>query len=181
MIEAKQVFEILMRENSQMLLTYLRACVRSPHVVDELFQETMLSAWKKLDNFDTSRAFAPWLRGIAKNHILTHYRQYKQEVLMDNEQLLDYLEQSINQIDKQAGDTWQDKVAPLNICIQQLPETYRSAIEARYLHSQKSQEISRTLNISTEALKKRLQRAKKLLFTCLNHKISLEVGNESAK
>lgn len=178
MPETKQIFEILMRENSQMLLTYLRSSVSPTHVVDELFQETMLTAWQKLHSFDNTRPLGPWLRGIAKNHLLAHYRKSKQEILICNEQTLDYLEQAINQIDQQAGDSWQQKVAPLNDCIQKLPEKYRTAIEARFIHNQKPQAISLMFNISPEALKKRLQRAKKLLFNCLNTKIPLEAENE---
>lgn len=180
MLNAKQVFEILIRENSQMLLTYLRACVQSQHLVDELFQETMLTAWQKLDSFDQSRPFAPWLRGIAKKHMLTYFRHIKHEQLMCNEQALDYLDRAITQIDSQVGDNWQQKIAPLHSCIQQLPEKYRTVIEARYLHNQKPQAISAATLIAPETLKKRLQRAKKMLFSCLNSKISLEAHHESA-
>lgn len=179
MLDAKQVFEILIREHSQMLLTYLRASVGASHQVDELFQETMLTAWQRLDSFDQRRPFAPWLRGIAKNHLLAFYRKNQHEQLMSNEQVLEHIDYAMAQIDKQAGDNWQDKLTPLHICIQQLPDSYRNAIEARYLHNQKPQAISKQSNIHPETLKKRLQRAKKRLFTCLNSKITLESNNES--
>ena len=47
--EAQGVFEILVRENEAMLMTYLRAAVRNQAVVEDLFQETMLVAWRKLN------------------------------------------------------------------------------------------------------------------------------------
>lgn len=175
-MNSKQVFEILMRENMQMLLTYLRATVKAPHLVDEIFQETMLTAWQKLDDFDTSRLFAPWLRGIAKNHILTHYRKSKREMLLGNDELLNFIEQKIHLIEQQPGDNWSDKIAPLHTCIKALPEKYREAIEARYIHEQKPATITRELNVPAETIKKRLQRAKKNLFTCLNNKLTAEVS-----
>ena len=47
-IQAETVFEILVRENAGMLTTYLRAVVWDPAVVDDLFQDTMLVAWRRL-------------------------------------------------------------------------------------------------------------------------------------
>jgi RNA polymerase sigma-70 factor (ECF subfamily) len=57
--EAREVFEILVRENYPMLMTYLRAVVRDESVIDDLFQETMLIAWQKLDEYDRARPFGP--------------------------------------------------------------------------------------------------------------------------
>ena len=52
--EAKAIFEILVRENQAMLMTYLRAVARNQSVIDDLFQETMLVAWQKLNEYDQS-------------------------------------------------------------------------------------------------------------------------------
>lgn len=46
---AKLAFEILARENSRMLTAYLRTLVDDESVVDDLFQESMLVAWRRLD------------------------------------------------------------------------------------------------------------------------------------
>ena len=62
----KQVFEVLMRENADMLLAFLRASVRDKHAAEDIFQETMIVAWRRMDSFDRERSFAKWLRGIAK-------------------------------------------------------------------------------------------------------------------
>lgn len=159
-----------------MLLTYLRATVQSPHLVDEIFQETMLTAWQKLDDFDNSRLFGPWLRGIAKNHVLTHYRKAKREILMGNDDVLNVIEQKLFLIEQQPGDCWADKLAPLKLCIKQLPNKYREAIEARYIQEQKPSTLTQQLNISADAIKKRLQRGKKHLFDCLQQKLTAEAS-----
>ncbi|KMT64423.1 sigma-70 family RNA polymerase sigma factor [Catenovulum maritimum] len=177
-MQPNKVFEILMREHSQMLLTYLRALVQTPDLVDEIFQQTMVTAWQKLDDFDTSRPFAPWLRGIAKMHVLTHYRKSKTEILLCNQEVLDYLELHIHTLEQTPGDSWQDKIAPLNQCIEQLPNSYKQTIEARYLHEQKNAVIVQQLQISAEALKKRLQRAKQILFDCLAKKTAMAGEHE---
>ena len=58
----RQVFEILARENADMLVAYLRSLVRSADAVDDLFQEVMLTAWKRLDDYDACQKTSsdPW-------------------------------------------------------------------------------------------------------------------------
>ena len=51
MNKGKEVFEILMRENADMLLAFLRASVRDSHAVDEMFQKRwswLGEGWKTL-------------------------------------------------------------------------------------------------------------------------------------
>lgn len=167
-----------MRENSQMLLTFIRASVLNRQLVDETFQETMLIAWQKLDSFDLDKPFGPWLRGIAKNVMLQQYRKTKHENLMSNHHLLDYIDEHVNQIDKYNGDSWEDKVAPLKYCLTKLPNKYQQTIEARYTNQQKLNEVENQLSISSEALKKQLQRARKMLFECIIKKMALNTKYE---
>lgn len=75
----RKAFEILVRENARMLTTYLRSLVHDEAAVDDLFQETMVVAWRRLDECDLSRPFSPWLRGIASRFVMAHYRKRKQQ------------------------------------------------------------------------------------------------------
>ena len=169
-MKSEQVFEILMREHTGMLLTYLRAVVGSPAAVDDIYQETMLTAWDKLDSFDKTRTFGPWLRGIAKNHALAYFRRAKRDMLMCNDTILEYLDQQLHQIELGSGDSWQEKTNMLHQCIEQLPSTYQQVIRLRYLEERKTAEVQQNVDITKEALKKRLLRAKKQLFQCLQQK-----------
>lgn len=169
-MKSEQVFEILMREQTGMLLTYLRAIVGSPAAVDDIYQETMLTAWRKLDSFDRTRSFGPWLRGIAKNHALAHFRCAKRDMLMCNDAILEHLDQQLLHIELSSGDSWQEKTKVLHQCIEQLPEKYQQVVRLRYLEERKTAEVQQHLDISKEALKKRLPRAKKQLFQCLQQK-----------
>ncbi len=46
--KAQLAFEILARENSRMLTAYLRTLVADEAVIDDLFQEAMIVAWREL-------------------------------------------------------------------------------------------------------------------------------------
>jgi len=168
--EAEAVFEILVRENEGMLMAYLRAAVRTEAVADDLFQETMLTAWKKLDEFDRTRPFGPWLRGIAARLVMAHYRKAKRSFLLGDNEMLEYVSQQIEHISTNAGDTWEEKVEGLVHCIEALPDRYRQPIQLRYFEDTPARRIADVSGISLEAVKKRLQRARAMLLDCLRRK-----------
>ena len=175
--KAKLAFEILARENSRMLTAYLRTLVDDESVVDDLFQESMLVAWRRLDECDLSRPFGPWLRGIAGRLILAHYRKRKALPVFLNEALLTHVGQQFESISTRPGDTWDEKVGAIRECIAALSESQRAVIEGRYFDELKTSALAKRLDISFEACKKRLIRARGLLAQCLARKgILTEVG-----
>ncbi len=169
-IKAETVFEILVRENADMLTTYLRAVVWRPEVVDDLFQETMMVAWRRLPDYDPLQPFGPWLRGIAARLVMAHARATKRDLMVCDEFVLDYLDVQIERISRQSGDTWDDKIVALRECVAALPELLRQAISLRYLEECPAQTVARRLNVTLEAVKKRLQRGRTQLLECLQRK-----------
>jgi RNA polymerase sigma-70 factor len=169
-MEAEAVFEILVRENADMLTTYLRAVVWRQAAVDDLFQETMLVAWKRLPEYDASRPFGPWLRGIAARLVMAYSRKSKRELLVCDDQVLEYLDRQVQHISERAGDTWDEKVVALQDCIAALPEDQRQTIRLRYLEGRSADQTAGLLNVTVEAIKKRLQRARAQLLLCLRRK-----------
>lgn len=167
---AKLAFEILARENSRMLTAYLRTLVDDESVVDDLFQESMLVAWRRLDECDLSRPFGPWLRGIAGRLVLAHYRIRKTLPVFLNEALLTHVDQQFESITTRPGDTWDEKVVAIRECIAALSASHRAAIQGRYFDELKTSALAERLDISFEACKKRLVRARCLLAECLARK-----------
>lgn len=172
----KDLFEILVREHADMLATYLRCVVRDPTAVDDLFQETMLTAWRTLDRFDRSRPFGPWLRGIAGKLVLAHRRKTAKSFLLCDEQVLEHLEVRHVAFSRLPGDTLEDKLDGLRHCLKQLPERYRKAVELRYNEGLQGASLASRLDISGEAMKKRLQRGRARLLDCLQRKLAAASG-----
>ena len=54
--KSQRAFEILCRENTRMLMVYLRSFLRNEATVDDLFQETLIVAWRRLDRCDLKPA-----------------------------------------------------------------------------------------------------------------------------
>jgi RNA polymerase sigma-70 factor (ECF subfamily) len=153
-----------------MLLTYIRATIRDPGTVDDIFQETMIVAWRRFDDDNQSRSLAAWLRGIARKLILAHYSSRGKGPAYCDEAVLEALDERLAHIDNQKGDTWKDKIAALETCMEHLPESLRRCIELFYRNDCKTEEIARQMDTTREAVKKRLQRARRLLADCLRRK-----------
>ena len=172
MSEAKEVFEILMRENADMLLAFLRSSIRDNDAVEELFQETMIVAWRRLDHFDRGRSFGKWIRGIAGKLILAHYRKSKRNPLTVGESSIEWMDQRFTQIQRIRGDTLSDKLDLLRECIRALSVDNRATVEARYLRQLSLEEIVNEFGVALQTVKKRLYRSKSQLGECLRLKLA---------
>lgn len=171
-MDARDLFEILAREHADGLMAYLRSAVDDATVADDLFQETLLVAWRRLDDFDRQRSFGPWLRGIAAKLVLAHRRQRATHALPCDAETLEYLNKRLTQVQRLPGDTLDEKLSALADCVSALPESFRTAIQLRYHDELPPQELAGRLQLSAEALKKRLQRARALLLDCMQTKLN---------
>lgn len=173
-MDARDVFEILVRDHADLLMVFIRATIRDATLADDVFQETMLTAWRRLPDYDKTRPFGPWLRGIAGNVILTAHRQRKRGNVLCDDELLDHLSQRCEWIAKSPqADTLDEKLEALRECVQGLPDAYREAIESRLrVEDESSESIAARLGVGLETLKKRLQRARSRLLDCLQRKLS---------
>ena len=168
--EPLALFEILVRENADSLTAFLRASVHDEAAADDLFQETLLIAWRKVGEYDRSRPFGAWLRGIAKRLVLAHWRTAAREVPASGELVLDQVDQRLGQLERQSGDTLDQKVAALKECIERLAPMYREPIDLHYQHRRTTEWIAQHLATTKDAVQKRLQRARVALAECLEAK-----------
>ena len=171
-MDAIQLFEILVRENADMLIAYIRSSTRDDAVADDIFQETMLTAWRRLGDYDKDRPFGPWLRGIAARILLAHHRKAARDFAVCDEETLDGFSQRFETLDRLPGDAFDDKLEALRDCLQKLPEQYREPIRLRYGEDIGVGGIVERMGLAAETVKKRLQRAKARLLDCINRKLA---------
>ncbi|MFO0902073.1 MAG: sigma-70 family RNA polymerase sigma factor [Pirellulales bacterium] len=175
-MDARDVFEILAREHADSLMAYLRAVVEDAAAADDLFQETLVVAWRRIDDFDRRRPFGPWLRGIAAKLVLAWRRQQAGQDRLCDAQTLEHLDQRLSQVQRLTGDTLDEKLAALADCLTGMPDSFREAIQLRYQDEVRPQELANRLQVSAEALKKRLQRARAMLLECIQAKLTAAGG-----
>jgi RNA polymerase sigma-70 factor len=167
------LFEILARENADALTAFLRASLHDPAAADDVFQETLIVAWRRIRDYDRARPFGAWLRGIARRLVLARARRSAREVPVSSERVLDYLDQRLAQIERQPGDTLDEKLAALRDCLGRLEPMYREPLDLHYDQCRTTEWIAEKLATTKDAVQKRLQRARLQLAECLERKAVL--------
>lgn len=166
-IDAPAVFEILVREHADMLGAYLRTLVGSDSSFDDIFQESMLVAWRRLADYDRSRPFAPWLRGIAQVLVLEHMRKKKARPVTADPLVLAEIDKRFEEFGRGPGDSFADRAERIWVCVARLPESMREAINLVYVRGMQIGAAAESLGASRETVGKRVQRGRQLLAECL--------------
>jgi RNA polymerase sigma-70 factor (ECF subfamily) len=166
------MFELLVRDHVQALHVFLRAQTRDAAVADDLLQETLLAAWHALDHFDPERAFGPWLRGIARNLVRNHRSRRVREQVVASDAWADLLEEHCAALQRLRNDRLDEQLTQLRLCLDSLPTTYRTAIECRYRDGLRGAALQQRLQITCEAMLKRLQRGRQMLADCLQRQLA---------
>ncbi len=165
-LSAREVFEILAREHADMLAGFLSSLVRSRDGVDDLFQETMLTAWRRLDRYDRTQPFGPWLRGIAANLVLRHRERAARDFYRFEPRVLEELEDSYAEL-VPAPPQWSATLERLAHCLDRLSDTLRTTLALVYERGLAVRAAAAELGDAEEAVKKRLQRGRQRLAECL--------------
>lgn len=159
-----KAFEILVREHHRRWLAYALSLVTKPTQAEDLVQEALLVAYRKLDSFDTSHNFSNWVRGIIKN-------KYYEMVRKENCFVLD--EKQIESLDHAHSfwDTYDaDEINPFQIlkkCIEKLPELLHQSIDTFYMQELTYAESATVLECNEATLRKRMQRGREELGKCM--------------
>jgi RNA polymerase sigma factor (sigma-70 family) len=138
----------------------------------DIFQDTVLVAWRRLADYDRTRPFGPWLRGIARLVALEHAKRRARAPLASS-RIIDAVERDLAALDRFAGDGaepamgFRERLDALADCLARLPERSAAVVQAAYRDSRPLAAIARDLEEQEEAVKKRLQRARALLADCL--------------
>lgn len=170
--DARAVFEILVREHADMLETYLRAIMGPDPTMDDIFQEAMIVAWKRLADYDRSRPFGPWLRGIAHVLVMEHARKGRARPRTTDPQVLAELDQRFEALGRAPGDTFRERADVLWRCMAKLPEAMREAVDLVYLRGITLSAAAESLGSGREAFWKRVQRARQLLAECIERSLA---------
>lgn len=163
-----------------MLMAFIRSIQFDQSSADDVWQETMIVAWRRIDDFDSSRPFGPWLRGIAQKIVLSKAAKPSQRMIVADLESMEYLSQRFESVQSLAGDTLDEKLDSLRECMALLPDHERQCIEMRYTQNLMPAELCERLSVALETVKKRLVRAKQRLIDCITNKIERKTSEGAA-
>lgn len=162
----------------------LRAFVRSlgvaPMWVDDVAQEAFIVAYDRLDEFDETRDFGAWVRGIARNLVINERRKdaRRKRILSDN--LTDILvsTSSVPEVEKEElGDRGAAQLLALRQCLDTLPEKSRNLVVSRYQNDASAPDIAEKLGMKAPAVRKALERVRVSLRKCMEEKLQPATPN----
>lgn len=171
-----ELFEILVREHSRDLELFLRSVVRDPELVDDLYQETLLVAWRRLDDFDRARSFGAWLRGIARNLAFAARRNHGRSGVLVEDDVLEALDKRFEAFGRLPGDDLDERLELLERCMEELTDRSREAVRLRYEEELDTEQVAEQTASTVFAVRKILLRARERLGECFDRRLSIQGG-----
>jgi RNA polymerase sigma-70 factor (ECF subfamily) len=162
-------FVRLFANGQREVLRYILALVPDANDADEILQETAVALWKKFDQFEPSSPFVPWACRFAIHYVL----KYREQRARRSKFL------SIEVIDQLATERLKEDEAlevrrrALTTCLKQLSDIERLLVEQRYSERTTVAQMAEVTGQKVSALYRALERVRRRLFECINHRLEL--------
>jgi len=165
-------FMRLVFESERELLRYVMAVVPDRADARDVVQDTLVALWKKRTQYDPSFPIVPWACRFAMNEIRMHRRREARWRIIQDDQLIEVLFARRQELAPKL-DARQEY---LQVCLEKLPARQRTVVEGYYLKEETVEQVAKKTNASVEAIYKILQRARQVLFECVNRGMRNEEG-----
>lgn len=138
----------------------------TPVEADDILQETFLTAYKKIEQFDFESDIYTWLYTIARNRCIDEFRKQKHNQKRSNRSVDEF------QLAAEPGpeDEQSEDLHMLRKAIAELPELLRSIVVMKTIDGLSYPEISTITGVNEQTLKNRMFRARKELAESLKEK-----------
>jgi RNA polymerase sigma-70 factor, ECF subfamily len=163
------VFAELVRPYEPVLFRVAFAMLRNQADAEDVTQETLLRAFRKLQSFRSEARFSTWLMSIAMNEARGQLRRRKGRPLAHEESSHDRLAKSPELVVRDERESPFDRMARAELgarlhgAISKLPPAYKTVLQLRILDEQSIRTTAQILRWSEGAVKVRLHRARRLL------------------
>lgn len=147
---------------------FLLGLTTDSHRVDDLVQETFLTALKKADDFQEGTNFRAWLYSIARYKLLATFRDASREPASSlSQEVIEAL--CAVEPDFSSND---ERLRHLPDCLQKLAPQARRAMELCYQQTKGPAEIAACMGWTPGAVKVTLSRARSVVRECIERKLA---------
>ena len=169
-------FETLVRTYTPRLLAVARRMMPTDEDARDVVQDAFLNAFRSIDRFEGQSKVSTWLHRIVVNAALMKLRTRRRKPEESLEPLLPSFKESGGHMDKftqwdEAADQLAEREETRQVvrdAILSLPDTYREVLILRDIEEMSTDETARSLDITPNAVKIRLHRARLALRTLLD-------------
>ncbi len=166
-------FDELVLENHQSVRLFLARYIHCPQHVDDLAQETFVTAFKQLSRFRGQSKPSTWLIGIARNKALQFMRmeqRRRNKVLRFADMMLGY-EQLQHGSCESLENEYLNRMDALEHCLDQLPPHSLSLVEQFYFGRVSAVAIAVQTGAKESAVRMKLKRIRNVLQKCIRTKL----------
>ncbi len=165
-----QEFADLFVRHQRRVYGYILTIVANVNDADDLFSETSLILWKRVEDFDFDADFTAWACGVARNVI----RNWRVKQGRDRHLFSDELLARLGSEREEASD-WLDGVRDaLRGCLAQLKPAQRQFVQRCYGGKETVAAIAAAEGRSADAAYQQLSRLRKQLMECIQRNMSGE-------
>ncbi|MBA3947760.1 MAG: sigma-70 family RNA polymerase sigma factor [Herpetosiphonaceae bacterium] len=164
----RSAFDALYERYASAVFGLALKVLREREAAEEAVQEVFWRVWKRAASFDRSRAFAPWLFGIAHNYCIDELRRRKvrpQVVYEDDEHPI--LSEIPGDADIGAEAVMAEQRGLVRAALDRLPPEQREALMLAYFSGLTQQEIATQLGNPLGTVKTRMRLGLQKLRTLL--------------
>lgn len=138
--------------------------VKKSDEAEDVMQESMITAFNKLDTFKGNASFGSWLKRIVINNSIIQYNRSKRFVTTDEEILKDDFEEPVLESN---DDFSKIKVNKVIRCMEHLNDKYKQILNLHFIEGFDYEEICDIMEISYANCRTLISRAKDSLRTKL--------------
>jgi RNA polymerase sigma-70 factor (ECF subfamily) len=168
-----KAFEILVSEHHRSILSYALSLAKRPEVAEDLAQESFITAFQKIETFDTTQDFPRWVRGIVRNKYRDWVRSHGEVCLA--EEVLEAIDGRFDAWEAARRESGEDLTSLLRGCLAELAESMRQVVELFYFQDRTCLHIAEVTGVNVVTVKKRLQRGRDALGECIERRKNREV------
>lgn len=159
----------LIEQHGKRLYGLCRSLCATPAEADDLYQETWLKVFQKIEQYDPTYKFEGWLTRICVNIYRDAWRRKKISRIFDGYSSQEVKDSVLeNAVSPQTAD-----YLDLHEAVQQLPDKLRITILLYYFKDMEISQTAEALSIPVGTVKSRLNKAKQLLKETMKDEIEL--------
>ena len=163
----RDAFRDLVLATQRELAISVAAHSASRELVEEVLQETYVTAFEKLSQYRPVGTFRPWLRTIARNHLFAHWRERRRVSEIEHDTLEGMIADDGLQELERDDERHERESARLAECLDRLPERARTMLERRYCEEQPLSSLAQQFKRSAATLSVTLFRLRQQLKRCV--------------
>ena len=162
------LFEILMRRHNQRIYRIVRGILDDDGEAEDVMQDAYVRAYQHLGQFEGRSTFVTWLTRIAMHEAFARSERLRRQTSLDADEVLANMKSSLATTDSPERNVADRELhRALEAAILSLPPKYRTVIMVRDVEELSTAEAASALEISEEAVKVRLHRARALVRRAL--------------